>query len=136
MSFKSVKPSDIFKCNKCGDCCKGYGGTFVGEKEINAIAKFLNIESEMVVDKYCQISGEKLVLAQGKNEYCVFWDGTCSIHPVKPKMCKSWPFIQSVLLDIKNWQIMAGLCSGIRIDVSDVIIKECVAKQLFDDPDA
>ena len=59
MSYKSAKPSDIFKCQKCGDCCKGYGGTYVGEKDIKAIAKFLNIKSERMVDQYCQLSGKR-----------------------------------------------------------------------------
>jgi len=136
MPFKACGPADIFKCTKCGDCCKGYGGTYVGEKEIKAIAKFLNIESRRVVDQYCQVSGRRLVLAQAENQYCVFWDGTCAIHPVKPDMCKSWPFIRSVLVDIKNWQIMAGSCPGIRIDVPDEVVKDCVARQLSGNRDA
>ena len=130
MSFKFPEPYDIFKCQKCGDCCKGYGGTYVGEKDIAAIAEFLNIESERVVDQYCQLSGKRLILAQAENQYCVFWDGTCTIHPVKPNMCRLWPFIPSVLVDISNWQVMAGSCPGIRIDVSADIIKDCVARQL------
>ena len=134
MPYKPIGPADIFKCTKCGDCCKGYGGTYVGEKEIKAIAKFLHIESRRLVDRYCQVSGSRLVLAQAENQYCVFWEGTCAIHPVKPHMCKSWPFIPSVLVDIKNWQVMAGSCPGMRIDVSDEVIKDCVAKRLSGSP--
>lgn len=136
MPFKPVRPADIFKCRQCGDCCKGYGGTYVGEKEIHAIAEFLNIESRQVVDQYCQLSGRRLVLAQAENQYCVFWDGKCSIHPVKPHMCRSWPFIASVLIDVKNWQVMAGLCPGMRIDVADDLIKDCVARALSANRDA
>jgi len=130
MPFKPVEPADIFKCTTCGDCCKGYGGTYVDEKEIKAIAKFLHIESRQVVDQYCQVSGRRLVLTQAENQYCVFWDGLCSIHPVKPSMCRSWPFIASVLIDVKNWQVMAGSCPGMRIDVPDEAIKDCVARAL------
>jgi len=130
MPSKPLGPADIFRCKKCGDCCKGYGGTYVGEKEIKAIAKFLKIESRRLVDQYCRVSGSRLVLAQAENQYCVFWDGTCAIHPVKPHMCKSWPFIPGVLIDIKNWQVMAGSCPGMRIDVPDEVIKDCVARRL------
>jgi Fe-S-cluster containining protein len=130
MLYKDVKPSDIFKCRQCGECCKGYGGTFVTEKEIQAIADYLNTDPKSFVDDYCQMSGEKPVLAQGRNSYCVFWNGLCTIHPVKPRMCKNWPFIKSVLVDINNWYIMAEFCPGIRTDLPDSVIKECVRKEL------
>ena len=130
MLYKDVTPSDIFKCRQCGECCKGYGGTFVTEKEIKAIVDFLNTDPESFIDNYCQVSGGKPVLAQGRNSYCVFWDGLCTIHPVKPRMCRNWPFIKSVLVDIKNWYIMAELCPGIRTDLPDRVIKECIRKEL------
>lgn len=129
MLYKDVTPSDIFKCQKCSECCKGYGGTFVTEKEIKAIVDYLHIDSESFVHDYCQVSGGKPVLAQGRNGYCIFWDGLCTIHPVKPRMCKDWPFIKSVLVDINNWHIMAALCPGIRTDLPDSVIKECVRKE-------
>jgi len=66
MLYKNVTPSDIFKCQQCSECCKGYGGTFVTEKEIKAIADYLHIDSESFVDNYCQMSGGKPVLAQDK----------------------------------------------------------------------
>ncbi len=131
MSFKYVKPSDIFKCKKCGDCCKGYGGTFLSEKDLRSIAEYLNTDTEDIIANYCQMSGKKPVLSQGKNGYCVFWNGQCTIHPVKPRMCKLWPFIESVLIDIQNWQIMAALCPGIRTDVPDQVVRECVHKEIF-----
>jgi len=125
-----MKPSDIFKCEKCGDCCKGYGGTFVTEKDIKAIAGYLKTDHKSFIKDYCYISGRRPVLAQQKNSYCIFWDKLCTIHPVKPKMCRQWPFIKSVLIDVNNWQIMASVCPGIRIDVSDDIIREYVRKEL------
>ena len=125
-----MKSSDIFKCKKCGDCCKGYGGTFVTEKNIIAIAAYIKADPEQFVVDYCKMSGKKPVLAQGKNGYCIFWEGQCTIHPVKPRMCKAWPFIESVLTDVNNWHIMASSCPGIRIDVPDSLIKECVKKEL------
>jgi len=130
MPSNSVKPSDIFKCQQCGDCCIGYGGTFVTEKEIKAIAGYINTDTENFVENYCQISGGKPVLGQGKDVYCIFWDGLCTIHPVKPRMCRTWPFIKSVLVDINNWHIMAGICPGIRTDVPDSEVIECINKEL------
>ncbi|TES94346.1 MAG: YkgJ family cysteine cluster protein [Desulfobacteraceae bacterium] len=130
MTYKDMKPSDIFKCRECGDCCKGYGGTYVTEKDIENIAGYINTDLGSFVGNYCRISGEKPVLAQKEDVYCIFWDELCTIHPVKPRMCKEWPFIKSVLVDIDNWYIMAGLCPGMRTDIPDRVIKECVRKEL------
>ena len=130
MPSNTAKPSDIFECQQCGDCCMGFGGTFVTEKEIKTIAGYLNTDPDDFVEKYCQIAGGKPVLAQGNNAYCMFWDGLCTIHPVKPRMCRTWPFIESVLIDTDNWQIMAGTCPGINTDVSDSKVIECVNKEL------
>ena len=125
-----MKPKNIFKCVQCGDCCKGYGGTFVTEEEIVTIADYLGADPECFVEDYCRISGGKPVLAQGNDVYCIFWNGLCTIHPVKPRMCKAWPFIESVLADIGNWQIMAASCPGIYTNVPDSVIKECVGQEL------
>lgn len=125
--------SDIFTCKQCGDCCKGYGGTFVSGDDIKKIIAYTKIDSATFQKDYCQASGSKTVLAQGKNGYCVFWDGKCSIHPVKPRMCRAWPFIESVLIDIKNWRIMAALCRGIRADASENLVRECIKQKINND---
>lgn len=130
MTFNAIKSTNIFKCVWCGDCCKGYGGTFVTEKDIEAIASYIEIDPKRFVEEYCQVSGGKPVIAQRKDGYCVFWDKLCKIHAVKPRMCRQWPFIESVLVDINNWRIMAGLCPGIRTDVPDAVIKAYVANEL------
>jgi len=126
-----VKPSDTFRCKRCGDCCKGYGGTFLTEKDIEVIADYINTDFKSFIENYCEISGKMPVLAQRENDYCVFWDGQCTIHPVKPRMCKTWPFIKSVLADINNWHIMSAFCPGIRTDVPDDVVRECVKKELL-----
>ena len=124
-----MKLSDIFNCTKCGDCCKGYGGAFVTPDDIKAISDYLNAEPEHFIEKFCQISGGKPLIAQSENGYCIFWNEVCTIHPVKPRMCKEWPFIKALLLDIENWHIMASLCPGIRTDIPIDIVQDYVRKQ-------
>ena len=123
---------DIFVCQKCGECCRGYGGTFVSEKDIAAISRYLNIDTQRFIAEFCQLSGGKAVLAQGENGYCLLRDKhkQCAIHPVKPEMCKKWPFIESLLVDPKNWQAMASSCPGMQADAPEGLIKECVKKVL------
>lgn len=124
--------SGIFQCKQCGDCCKGYGGTYVTEKDIKAIAGLLNTDPGRFVETYCEMSGGRPVLAQGENGYCVFWDKLCTIHRVKPRMCREWPFIKPVLADVGNWEIMAGSCPGIRTDVPDAVVISCIEKIIAD----
>jgi hypothetical protein len=131
-----ITPSNIFECHQCGECCKGYGGTFVTERDIQAISDYLGISADDFVSKYGAQSGSGLVLAQGEDGYCIFCEqGRCGIHPVKPKMCRDWPFIESVLRDPGNWYIMAGACPGIRTDVSESTIRGCVEAVLRDSSD-
>ncbi len=122
--------AEIFDCKQCGECCKGYGGTFVTESDIKAISDYIRTDPRQFISDYCQMSGNRPVLAQGENGYCVFWDKLCTIHPVKPRMCSAWPFIRSVLNDLRNWQIMAASCPGIRTDIPDETVETCVREKL------
>ncbi len=124
------KPSDIFECEKCGECCKGYGGTFVTDEDIKRIASYIDADKKTFKEKYCAVSGGKPVLVQADNGYCIFWDELCTIHPVKPRMCRAWPFIESVIKDTKNWGIMSASCIGINTNVPDDLLKEYVKHEI------
>lgn len=118
---------EVFTCLQCGDCCRGYGGTYVSEDDIRGIAAYLNIDEVLMKERYCRKSGRRLLLIQGENGYCAFWkDGLCGIHPVKPRMCREWPYLNSVLVDVGNWWAMASCCPGMRTDVSPEAVKACV----------
>ena len=104
----------VFVCQECGECCYGYGGTYVSHDDIKRIADYISADPDTFIEKYCVPSGKKWVLRQRSDGFCVFEkEKLCGIHPVKPNMCWSWPHIKSVLMDIQNWQIMGGFCPGI-----------------------
>lgn len=130
MSSDTLTAADLFSCQRCGTCCKGYGGTYLTEAEIDDICTYLGLDRERFIRNYCQISGSKPVVAQGKDGYCIFWDQVCTIHPVKPQLCQRWPFIESILIDARNWQIIAASCPGMCTDVSDDQIQACVRDML------
>jgi Fe-S-cluster containining protein len=117
MPSEFVAPDALFQCTQCGECCKGFGGTYITEADLQAIADFVGRSVEAVRRDCCAASGSRLVLAQRRDGYCVFWDGNCTIHPVKPRMCRQWPFIFSLTVDIGNWFVMAGSCPGMRRDI-------------------
>lgn len=121
----------LFQCQCCGQCCRGFGGTYVSDADIEAIAAHLDCAAPAFRARYLCRSGSRLVLAQGGDGYCVFWDGgLCDIHAVKPLMCRRWPFIPAVLKDVANWHAMATTCPGMRTDLPDETIRAVVARVL------
>ena len=123
------EPDDIFECQQCGECCKGYGGTYITEKDVQAIADYIKVSPEVFVRDYCQKSGNRLVLAVGDDDYCMFRkDKLCGIHPVKPRMCRAWPYIQNVVRAPENWKAMANSCPGIRTGFTENEIVACVSR--------
>jgi Fe-S-cluster containining protein len=130
-SRDELTASDIFQCRQCGDCCRGFGGTLMAEADAAAIAEYLGMALEDFLKTHCVRSGSGLVLAQGEDGYCVFArQALCRIHPVKPHMCRAWPFIEGVLRAPENWYIMAGACPGMRTDVSENTVARCVKAAL------
>ena len=113
MPSDCIGPQALFECRRCGDCCKGFGGTYLTDEDIEAISRYIGVHPEKLIARYCSRSGSKLVLSQRLDGYCIFWDKLCTIHPVKPRMCRKWPFIESILVDADNWLIMADSCPGI-----------------------
>jgi Fe-S-cluster containining protein len=118
----------LFACTRCGDCCNGYGGTYLSGTDIASIARYLGVSADRLVVDYTRISGGRRLIAQGDDGYCIFWDKVCTIHPVKPKMCRQWPFIRSILVDVGNWQVMAASCPGMNVDAPQQKILACVKK--------
>jgi Fe-S-cluster containining protein len=129
--------AEIFTCTQCGDCCKGFGGTYLAEIDVMAIADYLGISKSDLLERYCVLSGNRPVLAQAEDGYCIFFDffdQNCSIHPVKPRMCKKWPYIESVLKDPANWRIMAAMCPGMQRDADPSHVIRCVRSYLDKNP--
>ncbi len=120
----------LFACTLCGDCCNGFGGTYLSGADVQAISRYLGLPEDRLVAHYTQKSGDRRVIVQGDNGYCIFWDKVCTIHPVKPKMCRQWPFIRSILVDVDNWRAMAASCPGMCLDATDQKIRQCVKKAL------
>ena len=70
--MNNVKEPEIFKCRKCGDCCRGFGGTYVTPGDIEAISRYIEADPDSFVEKYCQMSGENLYLPRKKTAIVFF----------------------------------------------------------------
>ena len=132
MDSKTLKGKDIFQCLECGACCKGFGGTYISGNDIEKISKYIDISPEIFLKRYCVESGSKYVLIQGKDDNCIFYnkDKQCTIHPVKPYMCRAWPFIKTIISNPENWNAMAGSCPGMTKDIKHSILKKIVGYEM------
>ena len=42
----------LFACTCCGDCCRGYGGTYLSEADIVAIARYIGVSPDCLTARY------------------------------------------------------------------------------------
>lgn len=40
-------------------------------------------------------------------------DRKCSVHPVKPSQCKTWPFWSDMIEDAQVWEAAKSYCPGL-----------------------
>lgn len=122
--------SIAFDCTMCGICCNGYGGTYVTADDVKAIADFIGADQDSFIENYCSFSNGKPLLKSGENGKCIFFKEKCTIHPVKPRMCREWPFIPAVLKEPGNWELMSDACPGIKTEVDFKTLKKITENEL------
>ena len=128
MDADNLTGKDIFECTLCGDCCNGFGGTYVTQQDIENISEFIHGDPASFLEKYCDPSGSRHVLTRGDDGRCIFFDTDqqCTIHPVKPYMCRAWPFIKTLIHHPENWDIMANSCPGMKKGVDNGVVQAVV----------
>jgi Fe-S-cluster containining protein len=109
----------VFQCQQCGDCCQGRGGIFLTSAEAKQIAAHLKLSLEEFLRRYVEVSalGPSVTTANG---VCVFLGegNRCLVHPVKPFICRQWPFLPALLADPEEFEQAKGACPGIDPDCS------------------
>ena len=111
-----------FSCTQCGNCCTGPPGyVWVSPEEVRRIAAFLDREDDWLPKDTLRRVGLKYSLREWSNGDCVFLvktaDGkrTCSIYPVRPLQCRTWPFWSSNLKSPGTWKEAADtVCPGMN----------------------
>jgi uncharacterized protein len=113
-----------FSCRKCGRCCAGpeEGYVWVTERELAAIADYLQLSPEETREKYLRREGARYSLIEkeiGKD--CIFLNRTeegyrCAIYPVRPLQCRTWPFWKENLRTEKQWREIGVVCPGVDQD--------------------
>ena len=112
-----------FTCTQCGNCCSGApGDVWVNETQRRAIAAFLELDYDDFMARYVRKQGSRYSLQErdAQNDWaCVFLkeeDGRrlCSIYPVRPTQCRTWPFWNHNLRSPAAWEAAGTICPGLN----------------------
>jgi uncharacterized protein len=115
MSHPWYQPGLRFTCTQCGDCCTGAPGfVWVDDAELAAIAEFLGEPIEEVRGLMTRETMRGRTLREKANGDCVFYekDKGCTIYPVRPAQCRTWPFWESNLASPETWRQTCEVCPG------------------------
>ena len=106
-----------FRCTQCGDCCTGAPGyVWVTPEEIQAIADYCGESYGEVLIHRTRPVGDSRSLTEYANGDCTFFDGRtrgCTIYPVRPKQCRTWPFWDSHWETPEQWAGLKRECPGV-----------------------
>ncbi len=104
-----------FQCTRGGRCCTGEPGfVWVTEEEMAAIAAHRG-ETLAEVEGLCtRRLGPDRSLREKNDGACLFWDPQqgCTIYPVRPRQCRTWPFWESNLATPADWDRTCRRCPG------------------------
>ena len=107
-----------FECTRCGNCCSGDPGyVWVTKEEIRRIAKFLGPRDAWLDKAKLRRVGIRYSLTERPGGDCIFLErengkSACSIHPVRPLQCRTWPFWNVNLKSPAAWDQSAERCPG------------------------
>jgi Fe-S-cluster containining protein len=110
-----------FTCTQCGNCCTGPPGyVWVTKEEIGRIARFLDREDGWLPPDVLRRVGFRYSLTEKSNGDCVYLQSVngkriCSIYPVRPLQCRTWPFWDVNLKNPGAWAEAAdNVCPGMN----------------------
>jgi len=104
-----------FECTRCGRCCTGEPGcVWVNDEEIDAIAAYRKEPRDEVVGLYTKRGSRGRTLRERNNGDCTFWQQGvgCTIYPVRPRQCRTWPFWESNIETPSRWERTTQICPG------------------------
>ena len=105
-----------FACTRCGNCCTGASGTVrLTEVEAAWIARHLGLEPEDFRERFTRrLEDGSTSLVEKANLDCVFWsrEHGCTVHPVRPRQCRTWPFWRANLQTPRHWIAASRSCPG------------------------
>jgi len=121
MTDKWYKDGLSFTCTQCGNCCSGPPGyVWTTKEEIKKIARFLGNKTPWLDREHLRRVGLRYSLTEKPDGDCIFLErkdskALCSIYPVRPLQCRTWPFWTVNLRSRAAWeQASSSVCPGMN----------------------
>jgi len=81
-----------------------------------AMAAYLGLSPEDFAARYLVATAMGPQLAS-RNGACVLQaDGLCQVHPVKPRICREWPYLPALLRHADEFAAAKEACPGLAAD--------------------
>ncbi|MDH4134110.1 MAG: YkgJ family cysteine cluster protein [Gammaproteobacteria bacterium] len=108
-----------FECTGCGACCTGGSDHYVetSARERKAIRRFLDITASWFRRRYLvNIDKHVVGIRLEPDGRCPFLgkDNRCSIYPVRPRQCRTYPWWPELIETRNGWIDEARRCEGIN----------------------
>jgi Fe-S-cluster containining protein len=86
----------------------------VSEEEVEAIALYREEPPGQLEAHSTRMVGRRRSLREKSNGDCIFYDHEkgCTIYPVRPRQCRTWPFWESNVLTPEAWRRTCDICPG------------------------
>jgi len=121
-------------------CTGSPGFVWISDDEVERLAQFMKLTAQETRSRYCRKVGRRWSLNERRtpegNYDCVFLTSIpdapaakkelspgeaiphkrrgCSIYPVRPLQCRTWPFWHSNLEDQEMWERAGSKCPGLN----------------------
>jgi uncharacterized protein len=103
-----------FTCTDCGRCCSGAPGSVaLAPSEFKELAAFLRLSSARLLETGVVPHDDGYRILEKPNGDCQFFNGRCTIYPVRPLQCRTYPFWRKNLRSEEAWGRTCAECPGI-----------------------
>lgn len=106
-----------FECTQCGACCTGAPGyVWVNDEEVQAIARYLDKPVGEIRLLATRPAKGKVSLREHANGDCIYFDPRsrrCTVYPVRPVQCRTWPFWSGNVSSPEAWAETGQGCPGV-----------------------
>ncbi len=104
-----------FECQNCGACCNGEPGIiYVLQQELRPIAAAIDLPMDTFISCCLYPYGMSYSIKEDDSGRCIFYEGGCSIYPVRPTQCRTFPFWFCYLRSEDGWAEAAKRCPGVN----------------------
>lgn len=85
----------VFRCRRCGACCRVPGYVRVSDEDVVALAGLLGMTPEAFAEEHTELSpGRTGLVLKGRPEApCRFLtaENLCRVHAARPRQCRDYP---------------------------------------------